>query len=72
MAERGRVIGDFSNCRCHVAYFGTACYLRSMHILENGSKLPSIVGVRHDGEADDMVASVAGHWAAVLLYRGDW
>ncbi len=43
-----------------------------MHILENGSPLPPIMGVRHDGEAGDLVASVAGSWAAVLLYRGDW
>ena len=49
-----------------------AATVTPMHILENGTKLPSIAGVRHDGEAGDMVASVAGHWATVLLYRGDW
>lgn len=43
-----------------------------MRMLENGTKLPPINGVRYDGEAGDMVASVAGSWAAVLLYRGDW
>lgn len=43
-----------------------------MHILENGTKLPAIMGVNHEGEPGDMVASVAGSWAAVLLYRGDW
>lgn len=43
-----------------------------MFILENGTQLPPIMGVNHEGEAGDMVASVRGSWAAVLLYRGDW
>ncbi len=43
-----------------------------MHILENGTKLPSIMGVDHEGNAGDMVARAAGSWAAVLLYRGHW
>ena len=43
-----------------------------MFILENGTKLPAIQGVDHEGNAGDMVASVAGHWAVILLYRGDW
>ena len=43
-----------------------------MFIIENGTKLPAITGVKHDGTPGDMVASVAGKWAAVLLYRGDW
>lgn len=43
-----------------------------MHILEDGTALPAIMGVNHKGEPGDMVASVAGSWAAVLLYRGDW
>lgn len=43
-----------------------------MHILENGTQLPPIMGVNHKEESGDMVASVAGAWAAVLLYRGDW
>jgi len=43
-----------------------------MQIPEDGTKLPPIMGVNHEGVAGDMVASVAGHWAAVLLYRGDW
>lgn len=47
-------------------------YAQGMFILENGTKLPGIAGVNHDGAAGDMVASVAGSWAAVLFYRGDW
>jgi hypothetical protein len=43
-----------------------------MYILENGTTLPAIMGVNHEGEVGDMVAAVAGSWAAVLLYRGDW
>lgn len=43
-----------------------------MFILENGTQLPPIMGVNHEGEAGDMVDSVRGSWAAVLLYRGDW
>jgi hypothetical protein len=43
-----------------------------MYILENGVRLRPIIGVNHKGEAGDMVASVSGSWAAVLLYRGDW
>ncbi len=38
----------------------------------DGTPLAPIMGVNHKGEHGDMVASVAGSWAAVLLYRGDW
>lgn len=43
-----------------------------MFILANGTTLPPIEGIKHDGTRGDMVASVAGSWAAILLYRGDW
>ena len=43
-----------------------------MMIPANGTKLPPIMGVNHEGEHGDLVASVHGHWAAILLYRGDW
>ncbi len=41
-------------------------------MLQTGDTMPSIMGRTHDGEPIDLTASVAGHWAAILLYRGDW
>ncbi|MGI9608281.1 MAG: hypothetical protein ACR2P0_19275 [Acidimicrobiales bacterium] len=38
--------------------------------LENGDRLPSIMGTDLEGNQVDIVETVAGHWAAVILYRG--
>ena len=40
--------------------------------LVGGDKLPPIEATDLDGNPVDITASVAGHWAAILLYRGDW
>ena len=40
--------------------------------LENGAKFPSINAKDLDGNEVDITASVTGHWAAILFYRGDW
>lgn len=43
-----------------------------MFILENGVPMPAIMGKDLDGKPTDMVETVAGSWAAVLVYRGHW
>lgn len=40
--------------------------------LVGGDKLPPLEATDLDGNPVDITASVAGHWAAILLYRGDW
>ena len=40
--------------------------------LVGGDKLPPIHATDLDGNPVDITASVAGNWAAILLYRGDW
>lgn len=40
--------------------------------LVGGDKLPPLNATDLDGNPVDITASVAGHWAAILLYRGDW
>jgi len=40
--------------------------------LEAGAAFPSVVGKDLDGNDVDMGASVAGSWAVVQFYRGDW
>ncbi|MEM7323403.1 MAG: hypothetical protein AAF531_09990 [Actinomycetota bacterium] len=40
--------------------------------LVGGDKLPPIEAKDLDGNTVDITASVAGNWAAILLYRGDW
>ncbi|MEM8905270.1 MAG: hypothetical protein AAGA17_17230 [Actinomycetota bacterium] len=40
--------------------------------LETGSALPPILGRDADGDEVDLVASVAGTWAVIQLYRGHW
>jgi len=37
-----------------------------------GDTMPPIEASDLDGNRVDITASVAGHWAAILLYRGDW
>ena len=41
-------------------------------LLVGGDKLPPLEATDLDGNPVDITASVAGHWAAILLYRGDW
>ena len=40
--------------------------------LTPGDVMPPIHGKDADGEEVDVVASVAGKWAVVQLYRGHW
>ena len=40
--------------------------------LVTGDPLPSLYGTDLDGNEVDITASVAGRWAVVLFYRGDW
>ena len=40
--------------------------------LRPGDVMPSVLGKDADGNEVDLVASVAGHWAVVQFYRGDW
>jgi hypothetical protein len=40
--------------------------------LVTGDRLPSLYGTDLDGNEVDITASVAGRWAVVLFYRGDW
>lgn len=40
--------------------------------LVTGSVMPAIMGKDLEGNDVDLTASVAGQWAAILLYRGDW
>ena len=37
-----------------------------------GDVMPPIEAKDLDGNPVDITASVAGNWAAILLYRGDW
>ena len=37
-----------------------------------GDTMPALMGKDADGNTVDMVASVAGHWAVIQFYRGDW
>ena len=40
--------------------------------LDAGDVMPPIHGTDADGNEVDIVASVAGKWAVVQLYRGHW
>jgi hypothetical protein len=40
--------------------------------LVTGDPLPSLYGTDMEGDEVDITASVAGRWAVVLFYRGDW
>ena len=40
--------------------------------LATGDTLPTLEATDLDGNAVDLTASVAGRWAVVLFYRGDW
>ena len=40
--------------------------------LVSGDTLPAIHAKDLEGNPVDITASVSGHWAAVLLYRGHW
>lgn len=40
--------------------------------LPSGAAMPSIMAKDLEGNEVDIVASVAGHWAVVQFYRGDW
>ncbi len=40
--------------------------------LVTGDRLPSLYGTDMEGNEVDITASVAGRWAVVLFYRGDW
>ena len=40
--------------------------------LETGAAFPSLMAKDLDGADVDITASVAGHWSAVLIYRGHW
>jgi len=37
-----------------------------------GDVMPALMGKDADGNEVDMVASVAGNWAVLQFYRGDW
>jgi hypothetical protein len=40
--------------------------------LVNGDQLPALYGTDSEGNEIDITASVAGRWAVILFYRGDW
>jgi len=40
--------------------------------LEAGTPFPSVTGKDADGNPVDIAESVAGNWAFVQFYRGDW
>lgn len=40
--------------------------------LVTGDRLPALNGTDLEGNEVDITASVAGSWAVVLFYRGDW
>lgn len=40
--------------------------------LAAGATMPSIFATDLEGAEVDLTATVAGHWAAVLIYRGHW
>jgi hypothetical protein len=40
--------------------------------LVTGDRLPPLYGTDLEGNEVDITASVAGRWAVVLFYRGDW
>jgi hypothetical protein len=40
--------------------------------LVTGDRLPPLYGTDLEGNEVDVTASVAGRWAVVLFYRGDW
>jgi hypothetical protein len=53
---------------------GTMCpYAVEMaeHLI-TGDRLPPLYGTDLEGNEVDVTASVAGRWAVVLFYRGDW
>ena len=43
-----------------------------MSQLTTGDALPPLMAKDLDGNEVDITASVAGHWAAILLFRGHW
>ena len=40
--------------------------------LATGDAMPAVFGKDADGNEVDIVGSVAGNWAIVQFYRGDW
>lgn len=42
------------------------------HHLAPGDTMPAVLGKDADGNEVDLVASVAGSWAFVQFYRGNW
>jgi hypothetical protein len=40
--------------------------------LENGDRLPSIMGTDLEGNEADITETLAGTWSALLLFRGHW
>lgn len=40
--------------------------------LATGAPMPPVMAKDLDGNEVDIVASVAGNWAVVQFYRGDW
>ncbi len=40
--------------------------------LVTGDRLPPLYALDLEGSEVDLTASVAGRWAALLFYRGDW
>ena len=40
--------------------------------LAPGATMPPVFAKDLEGNEVDIVASVAGHWALVQFYRGDW
>ena len=40
--------------------------------LASGATMPAVLAKDLEGNEVDIVASVAGNWAVVQFYRGDW
>ncbi len=43
-----------------------------MSQLVTGDALPPLLAKDLDGNEVDLTASVAGSWAVIMFYRGDW
>lgn len=43
-----------------------------MALLDTGDTLPPLLAKDLDGNGIDITATVAGNWAVVMFYRGDW
>ena len=65
--------------RCEATVTAISARRREPHYVESmikhlvtGDRLPALMGKDLDGNEVDITASVAGSWAVIFYYRGDW